>query len=460
MGSLTAPHSSHRSLTRVPTQPLTQFLSSFITILHNIQIQFFTSSTHTSLTFLTPSHTLRLTFPQLPRVHTIPHNFAHSSHTPLTPSYTAPLPGLCAAPGTAPHCCQQSNGLTVPRGSLSVSHDDSHLLTQRVPTYFLSRALRDPQRPSPRFPLSRSFTRFLTQLHTHRQTSSSAHNSRTFHTQFLGLLTAPYNSQRPSVSSQGHVLTSPDTVHTHAHSCACLSSHFSTGPDTCPRASHGSSRLYSVPFPARSHLLTELLTAHSGSPAMAHASSQLLTHPHGTFTAGLAALRCTCGPSPASHESQCPCPPTAPHTDQALPTSRLRTQGCTAARGHCLPTRLLHAPQAPWGRLSRDAPQAMPTRGAHSSRPHSPALSFTRLMPVLVPVSSRLSPSLLPSLTHPAACSPLTGPAQLQAGLLCPRLPPPPPSPPRAETFPQKRGSTAYLVGPRILQKQTQSLRT
>ena len=99
-GSLTAPHSSHRSLTCVPTQPLTQFLSSFITILHNIQIQFFTSSTHTSLTLLTPSHTHRLTFPQLPRAHESSQFCTQFPHTPHTFLHSPPPRPL----RSSPHC--------------------------------------------------------------------------------------------------------------------------------------------------------------------------------------------------------------------------------------------------------------------------------------------------------------------------------------------------------------------
>lgn len=256
--------------------------------------------------------------------------------------------------------------------------------------------------------------------------------------------------------------TSPDTVHTHAHfnSCACLSSHFSTGPDTCPRASHGSSRLYTV-----SRFLCALTSSQSSSqptldPLPWHAPPLTAAHTparhlHSWASSSqmrLWSLSCLLT-SPNARV-----PPQPPTLTKLFPPHASGLRAAQLNVGTACPLGSSTPPRRP-GAASpvtppRPCQQEAPTRVTLTARA---ALSFTRLIPVLVPVSSRLS---LPSLIHPAACSPLMGPAQLRAGLLCPRLPPPPPSPPRAETFPHKRGSTAYLVGPRILQKQTQSLRT
>lgn len=262
------------------------------------------------------------------------------------------------------------------------------------------------------------------------------------------------------------MLTSPDTVHTHPqffNSCTCLSSHFSTGPDTCPRASHGSSRSYTqcpvscAPSPPRAPhnpLLDPLPWQHASSHSCSHTSTRHLHSWASSSQMRVWSLSCLLT---SPNARVLPLPPTL---TKLFPPQASGLRAAQLHGGTACPLGSSTPPRRPGATSPVTPPQAMLTIGAHSGHPHSPALSFTRLIPVLIPVSSRLSPSLLPSLIHPAACSPLTGPAQLRAGLLCPGLPPPPPSPPRAETFLQKRGSAAYLVGPRILQKQTQSLRT
>lgn len=317
--------------------------------------------------------------------------------------------------------------------------------------------LHGSQSPSPTVPAE-------PQLHTLPHTAPHTVPDFQLCTQFPQL---PHTLARtPRVPPSPHRVTClrPPTRPTLPHSASAVALAL---PHTSPRALTAAQSLsrfltavYTVPFPALSHPLraprSPLL---GGLPRHAPPLTAPHTHSHGTYAAGLVPLRCSCGPSPSFSQVLSPCPPLTLTKLFPAHASRLR-----AAQLHCgtacpLGSSTTRRPR-PWGCLSRDAPQAAPTRGPHSGHAHSPALPFTRLTPVLAPDSSQRSPSLLLPLTHPAACSPLTGPAQLRAGLLWPGLPRPPPSPPKAETFPQKRGSAAYLVGPRILQKQKQSLRT
>lgn len=200
------------------------------------------------------------------------------------------------------------------------------------------------------------------------------------------------DSPSPSVSSQGHVFTSPDTVHTHPQcfsSCTCVASHFPTGPGSCPEPLSFLTAVHTVPFPALSHPLRAPRSPLLGRlPRHAPPLTAPHTHPHGTYAAGLVPLRCSCGPSPSFSQVLSPCPPLTLTKLFPAHASGLRAAQLHGGTACPLGSSMTRRPR-PWGCLSRDAPQATPTRGSHSSHAHSPALSFTRLTPALVPVSSQ-----------------------------------------------------------------------
>lgn len=101
-GSLTAPHSPHvlHTSTRLLTHPHTTP--------HTVPLLTHHSCAHAALTLTASSHT-PLTSPQSPRAHTIPHDFAHSSHTHphtfRTPGH--PRQPRAAPPNTKPQGCQR-----------------------------------------------------------------------------------------------------------------------------------------------------------------------------------------------------------------------------------------------------------------------------------------------------------------------------------------------------------------
>lgn len=391
---------------------------------------------HTLLTLPTASRTLPLTSPQLPSIPTSPHSFARSLYALLTPWCAAPLAGPRAAPSAVPQGCP---ALPVPRARSRVSARlSAHSGSSSRPSHGRSVALRAaPQQ----LPLSRGSTRVLTRPRTPCQLCTQF--PRLPHT----LSRSPHSFSRlPRAPPSPHRVTSASPARPAltrgSSAAACASPHTPPQANSCPEplsAPHSPiSRSLSRPHRAPHNLFW--VACHG--TRLLHGSSHTSTqHLH----AGLAPRRCSCGPSPASSRVLSPCPPLTP---TKLFRLRLRTQGRTAAQRRRLPARLLHDPQAPTpGRLSRDAPQAMPTRGSRSGHAHNPALSCTRLIPVLVPVSSQGSPGLLPPLVRPTACSPLTGPAQLRAGLLCAGLPRPPPPHQRLRPPPEQGERWALCAG-------------
>lgn len=285
---------SFSELPQVPSRTSTRLLTRPHTIPHACPSQ-----------VLTPPPTLPLTFPQFPRIRTLPNGPAGRctrSHTLLTPSCMGPLPGPCTGPGPTPRCSSRPRFLT----ALSPPH----------------------ARP-----------RTSSRISSHSGSTPSSSRSSSQRPESLRLLT-----ELPAHFPQ-HGPRLPTIPHTAHH----------TGPSHLPPK-----------------LLTLPLTA---SPGVAvRALPPLLTEP----------LTALLGPPPPHV-----LPPTAPHTNQALPTSARHTlgglPGCRVSAPGCS-----SAPRPqPQSHLPHDAPgpPATRTRGHPPAQghPHSPVLPFTKLIAVRSP---------------------------------------------------------------------------
>lgn len=182
-------------------------------------------------------------------------------------------------------------------------------------------------------------------------------------------------------------------------------------------------------------LLTLPLTA---SPGVAvRALSPLLTEP----------LTALLGPPPPHA-----LPPTAPHTNQALPPQHV-TRSAGFPPGASSPG-VSSAPRPSPGATTPPAPQP---RGREATL----LLRVTLTAPFCPPRGS--SPFIHHDLisrhlsSTPAGCSPRTGPGP---ALLLRHPPPPRPRGLRPPRSPRSEEEDAYLVGPRVLQRQRQGLRT
>lgn len=338
-------HPVHRLLTHPHTTPPPR-----VPLLYKLR----TTAPHSSQHLAHSSH---ISAPQSPP--RSPHDFAHSSHTLLTPSYTATL----ASPRCSQHQAHRAaSGRQLP-ALLPAPPRHPHVSPlERVPSspaHGRSTVLRASQQFPPR-----------PQLHTLPHTAPhtvpgfpALHTVPTASTHLLGLPRVP-----PS-PSQGHVFYVPrhgphsPTVLQQLH-LRCLT--LPHRPWQLPRASlipHSCSHCpVSLSLTSGAPLAAHFWVACHGTHASSHGSSH-------TSAWHLRSWACSSQILvwPLSFLLTSPKPVPSPHANQALRLT-LRPQGCTAA-AVALPARsALHDRRPGLGAASPvKRPQATPTRGSHSS---------------------------------------------------------------------------------------------